>query len=257
MTSDTVRVERLGAVWTLQMHNPAQRNALQPETSRALAFALDEAAHDARCRIVVLHGAGGTFCSGGDLSAIARQQERPAAEQLERLTAINECIRALRRCSRPVIAAVEGHAAGAGASIALACDLIVAARTARFAIAHVRVGVSPDGGATLALARALPLQQAAEWMLTGAPVDAERLHAVGLVNRLCDEGEAVAQALNWAEDMATGPADAVARIKTLLNAAYWPTLDAQLERERESFVAAMMSDESKRRVRRFLDKSAK
>ena len=242
-------------VWRLSIVNPAQRNALRPEISRALAAALRQASDSADCRVVVLNGSGDTFCSGGDVRAIAEQQCRPASEQVERLGAINDLVRALRRCRRPVIAAVEGHAAGAGASIALACDLIVASRDARFAIAHVRLGIAPDGGATLAIPRALPLQMATEWLMTGAPMTAERLHAAGLVNRLTAPGEAIAEAIRVATELARQAPAALTAIKGLVTQATLPDLDAQLERERDAFVSTMFEQESRSLAAKFLQRT--
>ncbi len=246
-----------GPVWRLVLDNPAQRNALRPGMSRALAAALRDAGSDASCRAIVLHGAGGSFCSGGDVRAIAEHQEKPPSVQFERIGALNELMRAIRACPRPVIGAVEGHAAGAGASIALACDLIVAAQDAQFAIAHVRLGISPDGGATLMLPRAVPMQLASEWLLQGQPIPASRLHSTGLVNRLTAPGEAVAEALRWADELAAGPSEAMASIKQLVNDACLPDLDRHLENERQGFVRTMFGAEARARVQRFFERKRK
>ncbi len=248
---DAVHVLAEGPVWRLVIDNPSQRNALRPSMSRRLATALRDAGHDPHCRVVVLHGAGDTFCSGGDIQAIAEHQQLPPSRQAGRLEAINDLVRAVRRCPRPVLAAVEGHAAGAGASLALACDLIVAARDARFAVAHVRLGISPDGGATLALPRAVPLQLACEWLMQGEPIGAERLHAAGIVNRLVSAGQAVAQALDWAHALSQGAPAAIASIKELVNEAFCPDLDRQLESERREFVRNMFTEDARSRVGRF------
>lgn len=251
---DGVRILTDGAVWRLVLDNPAQRNALRPGMSRALAAALRDAASDGSCRAIVLYGEGGSFCSGGDVRAIAEHQQKPPSAQFERIAALNELLRAIRACPRPVIAAVEGHAAGAGASIAFACDLIVAAQDAQFAIAHVRLGISPDGGATLMLPRSVPLQLASEWLLQGQPIGAARLHAAGIVNRLTPQGDAVAEAQRWATELADGPPEAMASIKQLVNAACLPDLDRHLEHEREGFVRTMFGAEARARVQRFFER---
>jgi enoyl-CoA hydratase/carnithine racemase len=160
----------------------------------------------------------------------------------------------MRRCAKPVIAAVEGNAAGAGFSMALAADFVVASRIARFAVAHVRLGISPDGGITAALPRMLPAPLANELLLLGKPVSAERLHAVGLVNSLAEPGQAVEAATRMAHDVARGAIGAMGRIKQLVNSATWAGLDAQLEAERRHFVEAMFGDEAREGVNAFVEK---
>ncbi len=253
-TAEGVQIITDGPVWRLVVDNPAQRNALRPGMSRAITAALRDAGSDPTCRAIVLHGAGASFCSGGDVGAIAEHQEKPPSLQFERISALNELMRAIRACPRPVIAAVEGHAAGAGASIALACDLIVAAQDAQFAIAHVRLGISPDGGATLMLPRSVPMQLASEWLLQGKPIAASRLHAAGLVNRLTAPGEAVAEALGWAGELSDGPMEAMASIKQLVNDACLPDLDRHLENERQGFVRTMFSADARARVQSFFER---
>ncbi|MEO8281271.1 MAG: enoyl-CoA hydratase family protein [Ideonella sp.] len=253
-TAEGVQIFTDGAVMRLVLDNPAQRNALRPAMSRALAAALRDVAAEPGCRSIVLHGAGGSFCSGGDVRAIAEHQEKPPSKQFERIAALHELMRAIRTCPRPVIAAVEGHAAGAGASIALACDLIVAAQDAQFAISHVKLGISPDGGATLMLPRSVPMQLASEWLLQGLPIAASRLHAAGLVNRLCAPGEAVTEAMRWATELAEGPPDAMASIKQLVNEACLPDLDRHLEHERQGFVRTMFGADARARVQRFFER---
>lgn len=249
--ADGVQIVDDGAVRCLVLDNPAQRNALRPAMSRRIAAELRDAAVDPACGAIVLHGAGASFCSGGDVNAIAEYQDRPPSHQFDRISALHELVRAIRACPRPVIAAVEGHAAGAGASIALACDLIVAAQDAQFAIAHVRLGISPDGGATLTLPRAVPLQLASEWLLQGQPIGAARLHAAGVVNRLVDPGQAVAEARRWAAELAEGPRDAMASIKQLVGEACLGDLDRHLEHERAGFVRTMFGADARARVQRF------
>lgn len=253
-SAEGVQILTDGPVWRLVLDNPAQRNALRPGMSRALAAALRDAGSDPDCRVIVLHGAGGSFCSGGDVRAIAENQQGRPSAQFDRIGLLNELLRAIRACPRPVVAAVEGHAAGAGASIAFACDLIVAADDAQFAIAHVRLGISPDGGATMMLPRAVPLQLASEWLLQGKPIAAQRLHSAGLVNRLTETGDAVAEAMRWAAELADGPPEAMASIKRLVNDACLSDLDQHLEQERQGFIQTMFGAEARARVQRFFER---
>ncbi|MVO97922.1 enoyl-CoA hydratase-related protein, partial [Rhizobium leguminosarum] len=131
------------------------------------------------------------FCAGGNLQRLQARRQEDAEAQAQGVEALHQWIETLSTYPKPVIAAVEGAAAGAGFSLALACDMVVAARDAAFVMAYAGVGLSPDGGATWSLARALPRQLAAELLLCGERIGAERLHALGVVNRLARPGEAL------------------------------------------------------------------
>lgn len=246
--------ERRGSVLLLTINNPAARNALEPASYQPGALAVREAGTDDGIGAIVLTGAGGYFSSGGNLSLIAslREGDRSAAE--EGIAGLQDWILALRTCPKPVIAAVEGTAAGAGFSLALACDLLVAARETRFLAAHVKVGISPDGGITSALARALPPQMQAELLLEGKPVDAETLARFGIVNRLCAPGETLAAALEWGEQLAAGPRQAMSRIKQLLDAAYHNDIAAQLDLEQRLTVDGIFHDECGEGIAAFFER---
>src|SRR5690606_17135059 len=145
-TPKTVLVSQEGAVRILTNSNPGARNAITPTLYAELSAALADAERDPEVGAVVFTGAGDFFCSGGDLNLLATRRELPVAERRQILEGLNNLIRALRDCSKPVIAAVEGGAAGAGLSMALACDMLVSARDAFFTVAYVKVGLTPDGG---------------------------------------------------------------------------------------------------------------
>jgi len=163
-------------------------------------------------------------------------------------------VRCLRDCPKPVIAAVEGHAAGAGFSVALGCDLIVAAENAQFTMAYVKIGLNPDGDGSFFLARALPLQLANELMMTGAAVPATRLHSAGLVNRCVAAGSATAEALRLADELANGATRAIGRIKRLGNEAQRHDYSQHLELERTLFVEALHGEEAGEGISAFLQK---
>ena len=152
--NDAVLVRREGRVLVLVNNNPAARNAITPGFYEGLTAGLAQAEADPGIGAVVLTGAGGFFCAGGDLQQLAKPRELPPAGRRERIEALHDAIRAIRDCGKPVIAAVEGGAAGAGVSFALACDMLVMARDAYFSVAYVKVGLSPDGGATAFLSEA-------------------------------------------------------------------------------------------------------
>jgi enoyl-CoA hydratase/carnithine racemase len=171
-----------------------------------------------------------------------------------RLEGLHDLIRAVRDCPKPVIAAVEGAAAGAGLSLAMACDMLVAAKDAKFTVAYVKVGLTPDGGATAFLAEFVSRQVLTELCLTGAPISGERMHALGAVNRLAESGHALSMAVEWAAEISTGPQHAMSRIKHLCRHAMRNSLDEQLELEAQSMVEAMGGDESKEGIEAFLNK---
>lgn len=257
MTDEAPRVieERHGRVLSLVLSNPAQRNALLPEHSRAFTRALRLASDDDAIGAVVISGAGEHFCAGGDLRTLHESRRtNPPQHHYDRLANLNEFVRALRQCAKPVIAAVEGHAAGAGFSVALACDLLVAAEDAQFTMAYVNVGLNPDGGGTYFLARALPLQLAAEIAMTGVAIGARRLADLGVVNRLAPKGSARAEALDWATKLARGAPRAIGRIKRLLAEAQAGELLRHLDLERHLFVEALHGDEAGEGIAAFLEK---
>jgi enoyl-CoA hydratase/carnithine racemase len=246
---------RHGRVLELVIHNPAQRNALLPEISKGLTTALRLASDDAGIGAVVLRGEGKHFCAGGNLKSLSEMRvSKPRQAVIERIAAINELARALRATAKPVIAAVEGHAAGAGFSIALGCDLVVAAEDAVFTLSYVKIGVNPDGGGSWFLARALPPQLASEMALTAHPMEAARLAQFGVVNRVVAPGRAREEALAWGKEIAEGATGAIGRTKRLLDEAGGQDLSRHLERERESFADALYGPEGAEGLAAFLEK---
>ncbi|HEY0833353.1 MAG TPA: enoyl-CoA hydratase [Azospirillum sp.] len=246
--------ERRGRVLVLTISDPATRNTLGPAVYEKGAQAFRRAAGDADIGAVVLTGAGEAFCSGGNLNRLAALRDGPPEQAGRGIGLLHDWIRLVRACPKPVIAAVEGVAAGAGFSVALACDLIVAARGARFVLAYVKVGLSPDGGATAFLAQTLPRQLASEIAMEGGVIDAERLHQTGVVNALCEPGAALDAAVARAQRLADGPAGAVGSIKGLLDSAYGDALEAQLDRERAAFVSNLFHADAGEGIAAFLEK---
>ena len=247
---------REGAVLILTNNNPSARNALSPELYEAIRQALREAAADAGVGAVVLTGEGGHFCSGGDLRQLATRRQLSEEQRHERLADLASLIRAIRDFPKPVIAAVEGACAGAGLSLALACDMLVAAKNAVFSVAYVKIGLTPDGGATAFLSEFVSRQVLTELCLMGERLDGERMNALGCVNRLTDAGQALPAALALAAQIATGPEQSMAAIKALCHAAQHNSLDEQLQLESRYMVAAQVSEESREGIAAFLEKRA-
>ena len=256
MTGKTVLISQQGAVRILTNSNPGARNAITPTLYAELSAALSDAAADPEVGAVVFTGARDFFCTGGDLNLLAKRRELPAAERREKLEGLHDLIRDIRDFGKPVIAAVEGGAAGAGLSMALACDMLVSARDAFYTVAYVKVGLTPDGGATAFLSEFVSRQVLTEMCLTGDRMPAERLHALGAVNRLTDKGAALAEAIALAAKVAGGPERASARIKALCRQAHRATLEAQLEAEAVFMVESQADAEAAEGIGAFLGKRA-
>ncbi len=254
MNPEPLLVRREGAVLILSNNNVAARNALSPEFYAAVTTALAQAAADEHIGAVILTGEGGHFCAGGDLRQLARRRELPVAQRREKLEGLHDLIRTVRDCPKPVIAAVEGAAAGAGLSLALACDMLVAAKNSVFSVAYVKVGLTPDGGATAFLSEFVSRQVLTELCLTGERMSGERMAQLGAVNRLAEPGQALLQALVLAQQMASGPALAMARIKDLCRQAPHNTLEQQLELEAQYMVQSQETQESREGIGAFLEK---
>lgn len=250
-----LKSEARGQTLLLRISNPEQRNALGPELYAAAVEVLNAAESSADIRSIVLAGEGAWFSAGGSLQRLQANRQQPPEVQAQSIEGLHSWIEALRAFPKPVIAAVEGAAAGAGFSLVLACDLVVAARNAVFVMAYSNIALSPDGGASWSLAHALPRQLAAELLMCGERIDATRLHALGVVNRLADAGQALDQALLLAEQLNARAPNALTSIKELLLEAPQSSLNAQLAAEKLHFVENLHHANAGIGIAAFLDKT--
>lgn len=225
-----------GRTMVLTLSNPEHRNAMGPEMYAAGVEALSVAESNPEVRSVVVTGEGAIFCAGGNLQRLLANRQQPPEVQVQSIEGLHSWVEAIRTFPKPVIAAVEGAAAGAGFSLALACDLIVAADDAVFVMAYSNVALSPDGGASWSLSHALPRQLVSELLLAGERIGATRLHELGVVNRLAPRGGALAAALALANQLNGRAPNVMASIKDLINEAPDATLTRQLASERDHFV---------------------
>ncbi len=217
--SDEVLVERRGAVQIIVINRPAARNALNAAVAAGVRDAVDELDATAELRAAVLTGAGGTFSAGMDLKAFLAG-ESPA------IPGRGLCGITQTPPRKPLIAAVEGWALAGGFELLLACDLVVASAAARFGVPEVKRSLVAAGGAALLLPRRLPLPLALELLLTGDPLDARRAAEIGLVNRVVDEGAALAEAVRLATRIAENGPLAVAATKEIARSAGdWTTAE--------------------------------
>jgi 2-(1,2-epoxy-1,2-dihydrophenyl)acetyl-CoA isomerase len=226
--AEAVLIERLGSVAVVRMNLPAKRNALGPVLVPALAAALTTLQDEPGLRALVLSG-GAHFCAGGDLSAL----DDPPLAMRQSMQLGHRIIRALTGGALPVVAAVEGTAYGAGFSMALACDFVVADANTRFCAAFGRVGLVPDYGLLWTLPQRVGLGLAREILMFCEPIDGTRARELGLVDRLCDAGAVQATALALAQRLALAPPATIATTKAAL--ARLPlTLDTMLAWEADT-----------------------
>lgn len=245
--SDEVLVERHGAVQVITINRPAAKNALDAAVARGVVHAVDELDSDPGLRAGVLTGAGGTFSAGMDLKAFLRG-ETPAIEGR------GLCGITVTPPVKPLIAAVEGWALAGGFEVMLACDLVVAGRGARFGVPEVKRALVAAGGGALQLADRVPRAVALEMLLTGEPIDAARAEAVGLVNRVVDDGAARDTAVDLATTIAANGPLAVASTKRIVAAAAdWPA-DERWDRQGEITSTVFASKDAREGATAFAEK---
>ena len=254
--SSQMLTERIGPVLVLTLSDPATRNTLSHQAIAAGIEALNVAEAEPAIRAVLLRGDGGHFCAGGNLQGLLERRRAGPPAQIEMLEHLHQFIEALRSFPKPVIAAVDGAAAGAGFSIALACDLIVAADDARFILSYGRIGLSPDGGATWSLMQALPRARVQQLLWLGEPVSARELADWGLVSTVTSSGQSFAEALRLTERLASMAPNALASAKELLNSARGNGLKEQLAAERDHFVANLFHANGAEGLDAFIQKRA-
>lgn len=225
-----------GQTMVLTISNPEHRNALGPDMYAAGVEVLNVAESSPDVRSVVITGEGNHFCAGGNLQRLMANRQQPHEVQAQSIEGLHNWIETIRAFPKPVVAAVEGSCAGAGFSLALACDMVVAAHSSVFVMAYCNVGLSPDGGATWSLMRALPRATALQLLMCGDRIGAERLQQLGVINTVSATGEALADALALCERLNALAPNALASIKELANDALTAPLHAQLSAERDHFV---------------------
>jgi enoyl-CoA hydratase/carnithine racemase len=257
-TSFRYQHDRATGVATLTLDRPDRLNALTFEVYAELRDCVQAIAGDADVRAVVITGAGHAFCTGGDVHHIIGtllSRDFRSLLQFTRLTC--DLVASIRRCPRPIVAAVNGTAAGAGAVIAAACDIRIAAASARIAFLFTKVGLSgADMGAAWLLPRIVGLGRATELLMTGDFISADEAHRIGLYNRIVPDGEALPAARAFAEQLATGPAFALEITKDALNRETTMDLAAALEAEAQIQASLMTHPDFREAYEAFRDKRA-
>ncbi|MBI5865923.1 MAG: enoyl-CoA hydratase/isomerase family protein [Planctomycetes bacterium] len=258
-TFSTIAPSSADGVLTITLNRPESLNAFNEQMSIELAAVLKTAAREDSVRCVVLTGAGKGFCSGQDLAEIKDRYTDPTISQdIDFATLLrqkyNPLVTRLRTLEKPIVAAINGVAAGAGAAFAFACDLRICARSAAFAMAFTSIGLVPDSAACLTLMQHVGYARAAEMLLLGEKIPAEQALAWGLVNRVVDDAELPAKTAELAAKLARMPTRALGLTKRLLNSAWNTTLEQQLESEAFLQFTAGNTADHREGVRAFLEK---
>jgi enoyl-CoA hydratase/carnithine racemase len=254
--SAELKASRQDATLILTLSNPGSRNTVDAELCAAAIESLTTAERDDQIRAVILTGADNFFCAGSNLHHLLRNRERDQSAVTDTIDNLHGLIEAIRDCPKPVIAAVEGAAAAAGFSLALACDMIVAGNSAQFLMSSVKVGLTSDGGASWFLAQSLPRQLATEILIEGKPVSAPRLHELGLVNKVVADGTAFDAAIAWADELARLSGHAIERLKALVKEAAGNSLSQQFEIEKQNFIESLYHHDAQEGIAAFLEKRA-
>ena len=250
-----VRVDRDGGVLTITLNRPDKLNSFNEAMHAALRGALDTAESDAGVRAVLLTGAGRGFCAGQDLGDRV-MSEGDAPPDLTRTieTNYNPLIRRLKALPKPVVCAVNGVAAGAGANIALACDIVLAAKSAKFIQAFSKIGLVPDSGGTWSLPNLIGLARAKALAMLATPVSAEQAESWGMIWKAVEDARLMDDARAIAADLANAPTFGLGLIKQAMEAATDNTLDAQLDLERDLQGRAGRSPDYREGVSAFMSK---
>ncbi len=238
-----------GALW-VTLNRPEVHNALDDELAVALAETVERAGADDQVRVVVLTGTGAAFSAGADISGEATH-ERFDASTMDRA---NRIIRAITGLAKPVVAAVNGVAAGIGCSAALAADLVIAKESASFLLAFARIGLMPDGGSTASVAAAIGRARAMRMALLAEPLPASEAHAAGLIATVVPDEEFEAEVARVVRRLADGPPLAFAATKRAVNAATLTQLEGALERERTGQAVLMRTADFAEGLRAFVAK---
>ena len=252
--NDTLLTSRDGAVLTLTLNRPAAYNSFTRPMAAALQAALDEAAADEGIRCVVLTGEGKAFCAGQDLKEVTAE-DAPPLEDIVHGT-YNTTVRKMRALPKPIIAAVNGVAAGAGANIALAADLCVAVDSAKFIQAFSKIGLIPDSGGTWMLPKLIGLQRATALAYLGTPVQAQDAVAMGMIHQAVPAENFQAEVHALATRLAAMPTRGLALTKAAFNAGFEQGLDAQLDTEMKLQAEAARTADYAEGVAAFLEKRA-
>jgi 2-(1,2-epoxy-1,2-dihydrophenyl)acetyl-CoA isomerase len=256
MSCEHIKVSEERGILTIALDRPEKLNALAGQMRRGLAEALERAAADEDVHVVVIKGGGRAFCAGGDVERMAELMQNNGTEEFARLLgAGRRVVTAIREMSKPVVASIAGVASGAGFNLALACDIRIAARSAKFSQSFVRIGLHPDWGGTYFLPHMVPANIACEMFFLGDSIDAERAYNLGLINRIVADEELETETRSLAERLRDAPIASVAAAKhAVYMTAEGAHLSQMLQYETEAQLRCFSTEDAREGVRAFQEK---
>jgi 2-(1,2-epoxy-1,2-dihydrophenyl)acetyl-CoA isomerase len=254
MSSDSVAVDIESGIARLTLNRPEAANTINLALARELMKATLFLSGNASVRVVLLGGEGRVFCGGGDLRSFHAHEGPLDQHLLEVTTYLHAAISRLSRLPVPVVAAVQGSAAGAGLGLACSADIVIAAESARFLMAYQRVGLSPDGSATWLLPRIVGLRRALELSLTNRILDAHEAVSIGLATEAVPDADLMTRASAVAETLACGPTVALGHARRLLRQSLDETIESQMELESLALAASARSSDAQEGISAFLEK---
>lgn len=248
---ESVICRKIGKVAHLSLNNPEARNALSTDLRRQLYEKLGEAEADPEVKAIVLSGEGNSFCAGGDVKAMGQNSVR---DSLDRLETYSQLIARMTAMNKPIITAVHGYVFGAGCSLALSSDIVMAAKDTKFSLGFLKVGLMPDAGSTYHLPRLVGLLRAKELIFSGRFFDETEAKQMGIVSYIHEREELLDRALEFARDLADGPSLAIGLAKKVLQHSLQTDLPGVLEYERIGQSALQQSKDHKEAVQAFKEK---
>jgi len=251
---ETMTYEAENGVGLITFNRPEAANAMSPLCAKEFNVLSREIEGDRSVQAVVMTGAGRMFCAGGDLAAFAEAGDQARALLLEMTGDLHLGLSRLARMSAPVIAAVNGTAAGAGFSLVMSCDLAISAERAVYTMAYTNAGLSPDGSSTYYMPRKIGDRRSRELMLTNRVLSSSEALDWGIVNQVVPDDEVVTEAMKLAAKLASGPTLAYGKVKELLNSSFDHALETQMEYEARSIAGLIETGDGQEGIRAFLDK---
>ena len=247
-----IQFEKIGAIGKITLNRPDKYNAFVRGMALELQKKLDECRSDKTIRCIIISGSGKAFCAGQDLKE-ATDPNGPTIEEIVQQH-YNPIIKKIREIEIPVIAAVNGVAAGAGANVALACDIVVAAKSASFIQAFSKIGLIPDSGGTYFLPRLIGIQKAAALMMTGEAVSAEKAETLGMIYAVYEDSEFETSAMKLADTISSMPTKGLGYTKKLLSQTFNNSLEEQLSLEAETQALSASSKDHQEGIKAFMEK---
>ena len=244
----------IGNTLLLTLNNSSKRNSMVKGFHDEFQKSIKIADENKDVFSIVINGAGDFFCAGGDLNALQTRRSMTEEQRYETLGQLNGTIQSILNCSKPIISAIEGGAAGAGVSLAMACDLVIMSEHSFFSLAYVKIGLTPDGAATKFLSETMPRQMLAEMAMIGGKIDASRLYQIGAINGISQKGNATKTAIELSKNFENLPKNSLSRIKQLTRLAYGNNFQSQLKLETDFMVESQGDKESIEGIDAFLEK---